>query len=103
MEVHTPAHTPDPSTLRQAQGSGHWTRKKFTHYLWEFMMLFLAVFCGFLAENFREHKVENERSGNQSLAHETPQVSKAFSPTLFLRRSLLRVFAPSLFILNCRI
>lgn len=24
-------------------------------------MLFLAVFCGFLAENFREHKVESER------------------------------------------
>ena len=24
-------------------------------------MLFLAVFCGFLAENFREHRVENHR------------------------------------------
>jgi hypothetical protein len=24
-------------------------------------MLFLAVFCGFLAENFREHKIENDR------------------------------------------
>jgi len=24
-------------------------------------MLFLAVFCGFLVENFREHRVENER------------------------------------------
>ena len=29
-------------------------RKKFTHYLLEFLMLFLAVFCGFLAENQRE-------------------------------------------------
>ena len=46
MEVH--AHT-------------HTERKKFTHYLWEFLMLFLAVFCGFLAENFREHQVENRR------------------------------------------
>ena len=36
-------------------------RKKFTHYLWEFLMLFLAVFCGFLAENFREHQVEHQR------------------------------------------
>src|SRR5258708_37124425 len=36
-------------------------KKKFTHYLWEFLMLFLAVFCGFLAENFREHQVENRR------------------------------------------
>lgn len=37
---------------------------KFWHYFFEFFMLFLAVFCGFLVENFREHKVEKER-GNQ--------------------------------------
>src|SRR5438046_464573 len=36
-------------------------RKKWTHYLWEFLMLFLAVFCGFLAENQREHMVEHTR------------------------------------------
>src|SRR5580765_8017059 len=35
--------------------------KKWTHYLFEFFMLFLAVFCGFLAENFREHQVEHQR------------------------------------------
>ena len=46
MEVH--AHT-------------HTARKKWTHYLWEFLMLFLAVFCGFLAENIREHAVERHR------------------------------------------
>src|SRR3954463_11316349 len=39
----------------------HTERKKFTHYLWDFLMLFLAVFCGFLAENFREHQVEHRR------------------------------------------
>jgi len=37
------------------------SRKKWTHYFWEFLMLFLAVFCGFLAENQREHMVENKR------------------------------------------
>ena len=47
MEVHHHAHT---------------SRKKWTHYFWEFLMLFLAVFCGFLAENFREHQVEKNRS-----------------------------------------
>jgi len=36
--------------------------KKWTHYLWEFLMLFLAVFCGFLAENLREHYVEHGRT-----------------------------------------
>ena len=46
MEVHTHTHTP---------------RKKWTHYFWEFIMLFLAVFCGFLAENQREHYIEQQR------------------------------------------
>ena len=46
MEVH--AHT-------------HTARKKWTHYFWEFIMLFLAVFCGFLAENQREHMIEHQR------------------------------------------
>src|SRR5436190_5369929 len=47
MEVHAHSHTP---------------RQKWTHYLWEFLMLFLAVFCGFLAENQREHMVEDQRA-----------------------------------------
>src|SRR6185436_3094977 len=46
MEVHHHSHT---------------SRKKWTHYFWEFLMLFLAVFCGFLAENQREHMVEHKR------------------------------------------
>ena len=46
MEVHAHTHTP---------------RKKWTHYFWEFLMLFLAVFSGFLAENQREHMIEHQR------------------------------------------
>lgn len=46
MEVHAHSHT---------------ARKKWTHYLWEFLMLFLAVFCGFLAEYQLEHKIEKSR------------------------------------------
>jgi hypothetical protein len=37
------------------------SHKKWTHYFWEFLMLFLAVFAGFLAENFREHQIEHKR------------------------------------------
>ena len=37
-------------------------KRKWTHYIWEFLMLFLAVFCGFLAENQREHYIENHRA-----------------------------------------
>lgn len=53
MEVHHHSHTENPST-------GH-AGKKFKHYVFEFFMLFLAVFCGFLAENQREHMVEHQR------------------------------------------
>jgi hypothetical protein len=53
MEVHAHTLTTVPDI--------HRGRKKWTHYLWEFLMLFLAVFCGFLAENFREHQVEHQR------------------------------------------
>jgi hypothetical protein len=49
MEVHAHTHIP---TSRE---------KKWTHYFWEFLMLFLAVFCGFLAEYQLEHKIEKER------------------------------------------
>ena len=47
MEVHHHAHT---------------SRKKWTHYFWEFLMLFLAVFCGFFAEYQLEHKIEKDRA-----------------------------------------
>ena len=47
MEVHHHSHT---------------SRKKWTHYFWEFLMLFLAVFCGFLAEYQLEHKIERDRA-----------------------------------------
>ena len=38
-------------------------RKKWTHYLFEFFMLFLAVFCGFLAESLRESQVLKHTAG----------------------------------------
>jgi hypothetical protein len=47
MEVHAHSHTP---------------RKKWTHYFWEFLMLFLAVTLGFLVENQREHYIEHQRA-----------------------------------------
>jgi len=39
----------------------HTERKKWHHYFFEFLMLFLAVFAGFLAENWREQIVERKR------------------------------------------
>ena len=75
MEVHHHAHTPDPDS--------HRGRKKWTHYLWEFLMLFLAVFCGFLAENKREHIVEHKREKSfmislvEDLETDTAELKKA--------------------------
>ena len=37
-------------------------KKKWEEYLLEFFMLFLAVFLGFVVENFREHEVEKHRT-----------------------------------------
>ena len=53
MEVHQHTHTP---------------RKKWAHYFWEFLMLFLAVFCGFLAEYALEHKIEADREKQYALS-----------------------------------
>ena len=56
MEVHHHSHT---------------ARKKWTHYFWEFLMLFLAVSLGFYAENTREgilHKKEVKSQLNSMLA-----------------------------------
>jgi hypothetical protein len=74
MEVH--AHT-------------HTERKKWTHYLWEFLMLFLAVFCGFLAENFREHQVEHQREKQfiRSLFGDVTRDTTALSQIYELRNS----------------
>lgn len=50
MEVHHSAHQ---------EGKKNWKS-----YAWEFLMLFFAVFCGFLAQNYLEHRLEKEK-GNQ--------------------------------------
>jgi len=56
MEVHHHSHT---------------SRKKWTHYFWEFLMLFLAISLGFYAENTREgilHKKEVKSQLNSMVA-----------------------------------
>lgn len=37
-------------------------KKKWTEYMLEFFMLFLAVFLGFIAENIRENQVEKDKA-----------------------------------------
>ena len=55
-----------PSTLENMEVHHHshasHGKKNWKTYFWEFLMLFLAVFCGFLAEYQLEHKIERERA-----------------------------------------
>ncbi|MGA9639604.1 hypothetical protein [Flavobacterium sp.] len=42
-------------------GHHHEGKKNWKAYFWEFLMLFLAVFCGFLAEYKLEHTIEDQK------------------------------------------
>ena len=77
MEVHAHTHTP---------------RKKWTHYFWEFLMLFLAVFCGFLAEYQLEHKIEKDREKQfmQTMAEDLKSDSASLNRLIRLRKSRIR-------------
>ncbi len=62
------AHFPEDSDapkLKNMETHAHHLHKapgkNWSHYVFEFFMLFLAVFCGFIAENQREHMVEHHR------------------------------------------
>jgi|SRR5688572_4098848 len=72
MEVHHHAHTP---------------RKKWTHYFWEFFMLFLAVTLGFFVENQREHYIEGQREKKyiQNLLHDLARDTFNYNLSITLR------------------
>lgn len=61
--------------------------KKIWHYFFEFLMLFLAVFCGFIAENWREQLREHRRE--KEFIHSIVEDIK--SDTLHSNRTLLQL------------
>jgi len=77
MEVHHHAHT---------------ERKKWTHYFWEFLMLFLAVTLGFFVENRREHYVEKQRAKEfaKSMVADLISDTSGINDLVFLYDSLSR-------------
>ncbi len=83
MEVH--AHT-------------HTERKKWTHYFWEFIMLFLAVFCGFLAEYQLEHTIEKQKGTDyiksmiEDLQNDTAKLHKVTSSLISINKSIDTIF-----------
>ena len=83
MEVNAHTHTP---------------RKKWIHYFWEFLMLFLAVFCGFLAEYKLEQTIERHRekeyiqSMMEDLQKDTAQVARLSSALLNKQKQIDSIF-----------
>lgn len=63
VESNSPSPNPDAENMEvhhHSHAHAH-GKKTWKNYFWEFLMLFLAVFCGFLAEYFLEHRIEKER------------------------------------------
>jgi len=89
MEVHQHTHTP---------------RKKWTHYFWEFLMLFLAVFCGFFAEYQLEHKIEKEREMQfiKSLADDLRGDIKILDQSIARQKNGITLLDSLLIIINDR-
>ncbi len=78
------------------------TRKKWTHYLWEFLMLFLAVFCGFLAEYQLEHKIEKDKELQyiSSLYEDLKENDKTFSQVLIAQKTRIDMMDSMINMLN---
>ena len=87
MEVH--AHT-------------HTARKKWTNYFWEFLMLFLAVFCGFLAEYQLEHKIEKDRELKymQSMVEDLKFDTTRLATNISLRKQRIEMIDSLIFLLG---
>jgi hypothetical protein len=94
MEVHHHTHPPPA-----AGGASH---KKWTHYFWEFLMLFLAVFCGFMAENEREHFIEQKREKQfiHSITEDLNSDINMLDSILFARRDMDKILDSLLYMMN---
>lgn len=60
IEDHNPQN-PELEEMEVHHHAHHHEKRNWHSYVWEFVMLFLAVFCGFLAEYQLEHTIERER------------------------------------------
>ncbi len=87
MEVHTHTHT---------------ARKRWTHYFWEFLMLFLAVFCGFLAEYQLEHKIERDREKKfiQTFIEDLKTDTAAIRQNILFRQNKMKLMDSFMLLLN---
>src|SRR6186713_1453957 len=88
MEVHAHSHSHGKKTWRS--------------YFWEFLMLFLAVFCGFLAEYQLEHKIEKDRELQyiRSLYEDLKENDKTFGQVLIFQENRIAMMDSLINMLN---
>src|ERR1044071_6512436 len=89
MEVHHHSHT---------------DRKKWHHYFWEFLMLFLAVTLGFFVENQREHFVEKKREKEyiHSMMDDLKLDTSGFRDDNAVRETAIKMYDSVILLLNKR-
>jgi hypothetical protein len=76
--------------------------KHFKHYLFEFLMLFLAISAGFLVENMREHYVEGKREKDfiKSYIEDLKQDTTKIEANIKLRNSKILIIDSLIKLLN---
>jgi hypothetical protein len=76
MEVHHKHHYNPPGKKE----------KQWKHYLFEFLMLFLAVTAGFFVENQREHYIEHQRAKSYAVSMKSDLSSDSLQLTFSVSR-----------------
>ena len=92
-ESETPINPTESSENMEVHHHAHHDHgpKTWKSYFWEFFMLFLAVFCGFLAELQLEHYIENQRE-KKYISHLMQDLSKdSVNLTKYLEDSKNRI------------
>ena len=85
-EILNPIHETENMEVHHHTHSSH-EKRNWKSYAWEFLMLFLAVFCGFLAEYFLEHRIEKEK-GKQYVQS---MIEDMRSDSAKIERTLVRI------------
>ena len=80
----------------------HTARKKWNHYFWEFLMLFLAVTLGFFVENQREHYIEHQREKAymRSLAEDLKKDTASINQSAIMRIKVMSMVDSLLMLLK---
>lgn len=93
----------EPENMEVHKHPHHVThKKKWGEYLLEFVMLFLAVFLGFVAENIREHQVEHKREKEYiaSLIKDVELDTASLHLTYNIRKKYINYFDSLVFLLK---